>query len=223
VVSKLLSFTEPAAQLTTELLLKKDVKCLGDADGQLNIAAAGGVQPYTYKLNRVLTQQSGSFSGLAPGAYTISIADKNGCATEYQNEIIILTTPMEVTLLKTDVSCHDGSDGAVQADVTGGALPLQYLWKNSTAETVGNVNLRAGTYSLTVTDQQACVQQKSITVSQPHALTAKMERYGSMEVEALCHTRTPLMEEEHSSRMRFLNPSQRVPIRCDLKTGTTVS
>jgi large repetitive protein len=170
---KAVTLTQPLSQLVTTLQSKTDVKCLGDADGKLSLLTTGGVEPYTYKLNQVLTQQSGSFSGLTAGSYSISISDKNGCTNVYHAVIDMLTPPMEVTLLKTDVTCHSGNDGAVQAEVSGGASPLHYVWKDESGFTVNNSNLKAGAYSLIVTDAHGCTQEKSVMVDEPEAISVK--------------------------------------------------
>lgn len=165
------TFTEPLSELEPELLLKEDVKCLGDDNGKLSITTHGGVAPYIYRINLVSTQENGSFSGLAPGNYTIVISDKNGCTTTYHDEVILLTQPIEITLLKTDATCYNKANGVIQADVTGGAQPLHQEWKDGSG-TIDDIDgLLAGVYTLSVADQQGCTLEKSITIGQPEDLS----------------------------------------------------
>ena len=68
-----------------------------------------------------------------------------------------------------DISCAGASDGEVSVGVMGGTLPYTYLWSNgATSEIVSG--LSAGTYSVTVTDGNACVGTSSITVTEPTAI-----------------------------------------------------
>jgi large repetitive protein len=82
---------------------------------------------------------------------------------------------MDVTVLKTDVTCNNGNDGALQAEVTGGASPLRYTWRNESGAEVGNNDLPAGTYWVVATDQQGCTQEKSITLYEPEAIVINVK------------------------------------------------
>ena len=53
-------------------------KCFNDPTGTVVSTVTGGLQPYVYQLNGV-TQDSGTFIGLAPGHYVILVTDANSC------------------------------------------------------------------------------------------------------------------------------------------------
>lgn len=170
IVTKTVTLTEPTSELEPILLEKNNVKCYGDQSGSLSVSASGGIEPYSYKLFQNLSQNNGLFQNLPPGSYTITISDKNGCTATYQNTIDILSTPMSVLIQKTDVSCFDGTNGAIETEVAGGTLPIQYLWSNNLGTASSLDNLRAGDYTLEVTDQQGCKQQQTATIQQPEQL-----------------------------------------------------
>jgi len=73
-----------------------------------------------------------------------------------------LTCPPPCTLslsLKQDaitqVSCFDGSNGAINLTVSGGVAPVKFLWSNgSTSEDISN--LSSGSYSVVATDVYGC-------------------------------------------------------------------
>lgn len=77
----------------------------------------------------------------------------------------------EIEMAGTDLSCNPQSDGIAQVFASGGLEPYTYLWNTgeSTAQITG---LEAGTYSVTVTDNQGCRQNGEITVSQSYLETA---------------------------------------------------
>ncbi|SDV99783.1 Por secretion system C-terminal sorting domain-containing protein [Flavobacterium degerlachei] len=74
----------------------------------------------------------------------------------------------------TNVSCKNGNDGAVKANVSGGTAPYTYQWAGSpTGDGTDSVTgLTAGTYGLTVTDANGCVSTSSVTITEPALLVA---------------------------------------------------
>lgn len=174
VVAKNISFSEPENRLQGTLARKEDVKCSGDVSGILSIEATGGLSPYSFKLFDQPIQQSGVFVNLAPGQYTVTIADKNGCTTEYTDEIRLLTPPIQVEGLVTNVRCHGGSDGIIQVNAEGGDQPLRYRWEGINVTTPVLQNVTAGNYVLTVTDQQDCSINLTRVVTEPAPLVVNV-------------------------------------------------
>ena len=64
-----------------------DVRCNGGQNGTIMAAATGGTEPYSYSLNNVSFQQSGVFTNLAAGTYTVYARDGRNCTG--QTEVII--------------------------------------------------------------------------------------------------------------------------------------
>ncbi len=77
--------------------------------------------------------------------------------------------PIAATTSETDVSCNGFSDGAIDLNVTGGQIPLSYMWSNgSSDEDISN--LPAGDYTVTVTSSDGTDIELTATVSEPTAI-----------------------------------------------------
>ncbi len=77
----------------------------------------------------------------------------------------IATAPLQVGVATTDVSCNNYSDGTINLTVTGGTPPYSFLW-NDGVTTKNRSGLPAGSYSVTVSDQNSSVPD-NITINQP--------------------------------------------------------
>ncbi|MCC6461552.1 MAG: T9SS type A sorting domain-containing protein [Saprospiraceae bacterium] len=80
-------------------------------------------------------------------------------------------TPPTVSAAGQDISCHGGTDGAVNLTVSGG-MNFTYNWSNM-ATTPGLSGVAAGTYTVTVTNAIGCTTTASATISEPPALSVQ--------------------------------------------------
>ena len=156
-----------------------DILCNGDVNGQINVTINGGNPP----VNWTWTSTNGSFtdpggnatnlSGLEGGTYTISVIDDKGCT---KDTALIINEPdpiVPIPVLINNVSCAGLADGSATVLVVGGtaAVDFNYSWTNGqTAATA--TNLSAGTYTITVTDDNNCRADSSVTITDPLGLTA---------------------------------------------------
>jgi hypothetical protein len=83
-------------------------------------------------------------------------------------------SPLRMAFTGTHVRCKDGSDGSIQLTVNGGIPDYTYNWSNG--ESGSNLsNLRAGTYSVLVTDNRGRKISSYYTVTEPqHELIASL-------------------------------------------------
>ena len=73
---------------------------------------------------------------------------------------------MELSIVEIAVSCFEGSDGALDLTVVGGALPYSYNWSNT--DTIQDLSgLVTGNYFVIVTDGNSCESFISGFVDQP--------------------------------------------------------
>ncbi len=146
-----------------------DVACFGQNNGSITLSTSGGTAPYSWYLNDVLVatdnNPSHTFSGLAPGVYTVAVNDSAGNSGTSEPAITI-TEPaaLALTISKTDIACYGGT-GTATANVTGGTLDYSYSWNSIPVQTTQiATNLTAGTYTVTVNDAHQCTVSGSVTL-----------------------------------------------------------
>ncbi|HNQ68923.1 MAG TPA: T9SS type A sorting domain-containing protein [Bacteroidales bacterium] len=165
------SITEPD-ELLIFIALHNNVSCFGGSDGSVDIFVTGGVTPYLYNWSNEAEIQD--IDNLVAGEYHITVTDSNNCTAENH---IIITEPDEIvinTVSITDANCYGDSNGSIDIEVTGGSGSYTYLW-SETSETQDIDNIPAGTYIVTVTDDNDCIQTAEIVVGQPEVLSHYFE------------------------------------------------
>lgn len=137
-----------------------DVLCNGENEGQASVTATGGVSSYTY-----LWSSGGAGSsetGLAAGPYSVTVTDGNNCSASAS---VTITEPSAITISSTSADATCGSsNGSASVSASGGTGNLAYLWSNG-ATTASINGLQAGTYSVTVTDENSCSSSSAIIVN----------------------------------------------------------
>ncbi len=139
-----------------------DVDCFGNANGSATVTATNGTPPYSYLWSTGATTQS--ITGLPAGTYTVTVTDENGNGCEVNGSVTI-SQPALLSLSATAIpeSLPGAGDGSIDLTVSGGTTPYSYLWSNG--ETTQDIqNLTAGTYTVTVTDENSCTASLSVTV-----------------------------------------------------------
>ncbi|MFI5195855.1 MAG: gliding motility-associated C-terminal domain-containing protein [Chitinophagales bacterium] len=139
------------------------VTCNGDNNGSISVIMSGGTPPLHYVYLWSNGDTTYSITGLAPGYDTLHVTEPATLCKAL--DILQITQPdsLIITAVITQDKCKQ-SNGTIIPTVTGGTTPYQYHWSdNSTGTTLEN--LHAGTYSLTVTDHNDCVQTLSAEVT----------------------------------------------------------
>jgi gliding motility-associated-like protein len=151
--------TQPS--VLTASAVGTNILCNGASTGTVTASATGGTAPYTYSIDGSTFAASASFTGLLSGTYTVTVKDANNCTA---TATVTLTQPASALSAADDgispASCSNISDGAIPITATGGTAPYTYSWTgpNSFTSTSEDqfYNLAAGTYSVVVTDNNAC-------------------------------------------------------------------
>ncbi len=158
---------ESASPVTATPQVISDISCAGLSDGSAALEMADGTAPYSFvwgngETDSIATQ-------LPAGTTTVEVTDAAGCVIFA--EVAVSEPAALVVDDVTDgvVTCFGDSDGEVSAAASGGTGNLSYSWDDgSTGATVSN--LPAGTYEVTVTDENGCTATQNATVAQPAAL-----------------------------------------------------
>jgi gliding motility-associated-like protein len=158
--------------LTASINSFTNVSCFGGNNGTATITTTGGTPGFNYAW---LPIGGGAATGigLTVGNYTVTVTDINGCIDTSTITISEPATPLLLSLTQTNVSCNGGSDGEGLVIASGGTSGYSYLWSNSDSDSIAN-NVTSGTYTVTVTDANGCIETGSVTITQPALLTATL-------------------------------------------------
>ncbi|MBK7428486.1 MAG: gliding motility-associated C-terminal domain-containing protein [Saprospiraceae bacterium] len=171
-----LTITEPSPLIVGCMVLSNETSP-GASDGSGQVTVSGGTAnydialtgPLNVNLNNVIAGTN-TFNMLPPGSYIITVTDANNCA----NTCAFVVQSAGCDLLASidnseNPDCFGAASGSITIAASSGAPPLSYTWSGNTP--VGNTpvgtGLVAGTYSITVSDDDNCSAILSVTLNDP--------------------------------------------------------
>jgi gliding motility-associated-like protein len=167
-------------------LVGTDILCKGDNTGSIAATITNGTPPYSYEWGnsvvRNINSKTDIWNNLTAGIYFLKVTDKNGCSVFAS---VTLTEPARklavLDIATKNVSCNGGNDGDAKLIVDGGTSPYYFNW--SSGGTVDSVNnLIAGSYSVTITDDNGCFIDTSLIITEPVILSVS-----SVDTKVLCN------------------------------------
>jgi len=172
----MITLTEPLPiQIDSET--STPITCAGAADGTITILASGGTNPLEYVLQPgAISSPGGSFTGLSPGNYQVTVNDARGC-TPATSLPFTFADPPELLLdsvREEGISCNGSADGIIEIFVSGGTPPYEYSVDNKNNWGVDSIitGLEPGTYEVFARDANLCtVYAGSILMTDPTLLT----------------------------------------------------
>jgi len=155
-------------RLKLKVRQKKPASSATAADGsaEVDIAtnASGIVITWDNGENKVQATQ------LTPGEHKVTVADPKGCTMTLTVTITVQGQALQADLkLESNIQCA-GQTGLLVAKVTGGKTPYQYTWSNPSFKG-DRATVKAGDYSVTVTDAAGATTTAEISVGEPAALS----------------------------------------------------
>lgn len=163
--SETVQISEPEP-LNAELTVL-DPFCINDETGTIDLALNGGTPPFSFTWTTGATTQN--ISDLAAGTYSVTITDANDCSI-VRTGIVNDPPAIQITGTVLDVLCFGEENGAIDITISEGTPPYTFEWTTG-AVTEDLSNLAAGTYALTVADDNGCIATASFTVSEPLVLS----------------------------------------------------
>ncbi len=146
--------------------------CFNLNNGSITIVPTSGNAPYQYSLNGGPQQGPNTFTGLAPGAYTIVFTDAIGCTGT--NSITLTTNPaITATSTNTMPLCNGNNNGSISINASGGVAPYEYSINAGTSYQTSPLftGLIAGTYNFLLRDALGCIYPFTFVLNQPTVLT----------------------------------------------------
>ena len=149
-LTDIIEITEPDPLLTT--ITVTDVLCNGDNTGSGVPTISGGTSPYSLDWSN--GSPAGELHFLEAGMYSLTVEDLHDCMDSI-SFTVTEPTLLTVTSTVTDVVGTGNSNGFIQTFPSGGTPPYLYNW-NTGSSSPSLSNISAGTYSLTITDNNLC-------------------------------------------------------------------
>ncbi len=109
------------------------------------------------------------------GTYNVTVKDGHSCSSSF---LVNMVTALTLTVTSDSVRCNGESNGKIIINAAGGKAPYAYKWKEPGSATINGPtnmtgsldsisNLKAGNYSVTLTDADGMIVSKTIQVFQP--------------------------------------------------------
>ena len=125
----------------------------GGSDGSITAIASGGSGSYTYNVDGIIFNSTGSFPGLPAAQYVVSVTDLVTGITFSNFNVFVSSGCMTVTTSVNDATCGN-ANGKITVTATGGAGYYEYSIDYGSDFYSTNVftGVTAGTYTILVED-----------------------------------------------------------------------
>lgn len=155
--------------------------CFGTGNGAVTFLISGGTAPYTLTWTNgplagssdifLIPGNTNQYANLPPGSYDIVVTDDAGVSYDLNFAINQVANPLIAQVNnQTNIGCG-GTVGSATVTVNGGTPPYTYDWQPSAENTQTAVSLSAGNHTVTVTDDNGCTANASVTISNSGGLS----------------------------------------------------
>lgn len=125
-------------------------------EGSLALSANGGTLPYTWSTGQQNTNNI-LLNNLGAGSYDVTVTDANNCSS--QTTVVVTNYPAPSTsLLGETLICENSSTTLCSQNPF-----VNYEWSSGQIDNCISTSI-TGTYTLTVTDNNACTTTASVTI-----------------------------------------------------------
>ncbi|RBL89280.1 T9SS type A sorting domain-containing protein [Chitinophaga flava] len=169
-ITKNVVLQQPTAPLSLVISDITHLPCGGSPTGEITLQAAGGTLPYQYTLNNEAAQTNTVFTALPAGDYSLQVKDVNGCAASATAAVTAMFPPVTADATVTPIRCYGEASGAILLQTTGGDGSYSYQWSGTGLNGAQVQQLKAGSYTVKITDGKGCSQSYSYNITQPPVL-----------------------------------------------------
>ena len=134
-------------------------------NGIISVTVTNGIGPYLFEVgevSQIISSNTATFNGFADGTYNISVTDTgNNCKISNR---VILEDSVNVDFLVQSTNPLNSNNGTITLFITSGEPPFTIDWSDNVGGQTGMSigGLSAGTYNVTVTDDNGCILQRTI-------------------------------------------------------------
>ncbi|WP_460514738.1 PKD domain-containing protein [Cyclobacterium sediminis] len=156
------------------------ISCAGAADGSISLDISGGIGDLDYFWTgpNGFEATSKDINNLEPGEYQLIVTDENVCTASIESIIIEEPAPFSLNEIIPEsngfnISCYGAADASIDPNPSGGTGNYTYSWTGPDGFTSANstlTNLLAGSYSLSITDENGCLIETNYEISEPNEL-----------------------------------------------------
>jgi len=146
--------------------------CVNSSTGGIVATLAGGINPIDISwVGPAGYSAAGNLSinNLDAGVYTLNVQDASGCSFTGDAEVTVSDiSPIEIVLFANTITCEDASTGQVTT-IIGSEAPVTIEWagpQGFTSNQANLINVLAGTYCISVTDNTGCFAEDCIDVEE---------------------------------------------------------
>jgi hypothetical protein len=137
----------------------------GISNGIVEVTVVDGTGPFLYEMgdqSELSNLRTKKFQGLDNGSYTLSVTDTNVPCK--QSTTLFVDDSEGVDFIVTPQNPTGTNNGSIQLFIISGQPPFTYDWSENVGAQTGLLvtSLSAGTYTIKVTDDNDCVNEKTI-------------------------------------------------------------
>lgn len=136
-------------------------------NGEISATTGSGQTPHTFTLVPGTSNATGLFTGLAPGNYSLTARDANGCEETISLTVAFVATDLAAGATVVDAVCSGGT-GSATVVATGGIVPYEYALDGAAfGPSPDFSNLSIGAHAVVVRDRVGCTVTVSFNVQPP--------------------------------------------------------
>ncbi|AUD04903.1 T9SS type B sorting domain-containing protein [Spirosoma pollinicola] len=137
----------------------------GLPNGEVTMNISGGYKPVRYSIDNQTVKNDPHFTDLTAGAYTIQAKDSTGCTISRSVTIAASTGP-QISDIQTTIATCGEQNGTIYILLPATAPALVFsIDGQSFQRNPVFLGLKAGNYTLTIQDDNACLSTKPVQIS----------------------------------------------------------